>query len=509
MQQQRGNTEERKLDVNSIDPMSIYIPWRDQLPKMGLDKYIGDLYPSCSDLPRNSFLQKNSKYRLLGKSTISDIQNISPSDIHTLDTSSLLLRKLCQPNVNGVCSYPGVIYLDEDISCTGIECNLSFPKALHVGNNVHYEYIKPPCINFPFTANNNLVIVIDSNGKVAIERDNASTDNYHSLTYFRVEWRNGRFPNVDNRCGYRSCQEVDGRCRCRTTVEEDRVFSSVPSRNDILSQLSIGALPPKLYEYDAEESYESFKLYSPNKAHMFRKSSVFEVKDDFGRMLHLKNLKSTVTILKWGEKKASSFQFRNTPLFYTDTPEVINAIHETDAALEHYFYHQNTAPFVAIRLIQRFGISNPTKRFVKKVAEAFKSGHYEVPYRTGLPSFGTGKYGDLSATIAAILLDRESRNVVLDSDSSSGGIREPIIKVISIMRSLNYIQTSANFISLHNLQPFVGQGPHDMPSVFSFFLPEYAPPGILSQASLVAPEAMVLQNSIGLVNGVISLIKYG
>jgi cullin-associated NEDD8-dissociated protein 1 len=43
--------------------------------------------------------------------------------------------------------------------------------------------------------------------------------------------------------------------------------------------------------------------------------------------------------------------------------------------------------------------------------------------------FGSGKYGDLAATIAAVLLDREARSVELDLDAANGQLREPLLKV--------------------------------------------------------------------------------
>ena len=85
-----------------------------------------------------------------------------------------------------------------------------------------------------------------------------------------------------------------------------------------------------------------------------------------------------------------------------------DARYELDAALEHYFYHQNTAPFLAIRFAQRFGISNPSPRYIDAIATAFRAGTYE--------GFGSGKYGCLEATIAAVILDREATTPHLDLD---------------------------------------------------------------------------------------------
>ena len=99
--------------------------------------------------------------------------------------------------------------------------------------------------------------------------------------------------------------------------------------------------------------------------------------------------------------------------------------------------------------------------------------------------------------------------MVLDADPSHGSLREPLIKVIALMRNLNYQQTDGQFTSLYGLQTSIGEGMHDMPSVFSFFLPEFAPPGEISASSLVSPEAMLLPHAIGTINGMISMIKFG
>jgi hypothetical protein len=45
---------------------------------------------------------------------------------------------------------------------------------------------------------------------------------------------------------------------------------------------------------------------------------------------------------------------------------------------------------------------------------------------------GRGVYGDLAATVACTLLDREARSVVLDADPIHGSTKEPLVKVIGI-----------------------------------------------------------------------------
>ena len=77
------------------------------------------------------------------------------------------------------------------------------------------------------------------------------------------------------------------------------------------------------------------------------------------------------------------------------------------------------------------------------------------------------------------------------------------------MRNLQYTQTANKFVSLYGLESSIGQESYEIPSVFSFFLPEYASPGPISAGSLVAPEAMLLHYNINLLNGMFSLVKYG
>ena len=174
--------------------------------------------------------------------------------------------------------------------------------------------------------------------------------------------------------------------------------------------------------------------------------------------------------------------------------------------MDHYFYHDNIAPFLASRLIQRLVTSNPSPRYVKTVATAFKTGSYT----SGGVLFGSGSYGDLASTFAAIYLDSAARNVLLDTDISSGSLREPALKVLGLMRSMEFVSYSP-VTRLDNMATRIGQMAHEFTSVFSFFLPEFKPYGRIGDASLVSPEATLLDmpKIVGLMNGLTSLVKYG
>ena len=174
--------------------------------------------------------------------------------------------------------------------------------------------------------------------------------------------------------------------------------------------------------------------------------------------------------------------------------------------MDHYFYHDNTAPFLASRLIQRLITSNPSPRYIEAVVNAFKSGSYVI----GGHSFGSNQYGDLAATFSAIYLDREARNVVADGDITSGLLREPILKVLSLMRSMDFLSQHP-IAAMNGMEVDIGQMPHEFTSVFSFFLPEFKPYGRIGDANLVSPEATLLDmpKTVGLMNGLVSLVKYG
>lgn len=120
--------------------------------------------------------------------------------------------------------------------------------------------------------------------------------------------------------------------------------------------------------------------------------------------------------------------------------------------------------FLSLRLLQRFGLSNPSPGLVERVAIAYSEGSYE--------GIGSGKYGDLGALVAAALLDDESREVVLDLDPSHGHIREPLVKLLSFFRSMGIaFDMPLRIPSLLSLEGDIGQGSFESPSVFSFFLP--------------------------------------
>jgi len=152
--------------------------------------------------------------------------------------------------------------------------------------------------------------------------------------------------------------------------------------------------------------------------------------------------------------------------------------------------------------------SNPSPRYVKTVASAFRYGSYQF----GGLSFGTGAYGDLAATMAAVILDREARSVSIDADPSSGMIREPILRLTSLFRSMEFSPTpSQPVVRVYNVESGIGQMAHEFTSVFSFLLPEFKPSGLIGDRGFLSPEAALLDTPkiIGFLNGAFSIINYG
>ena len=375
--------------------------------------------------------------------------------------------------------------------------------------NYNYFWTKDPCILRVKIDKKGLVTVVHFPSDYTKKVSHVNDDNEN---WFKVHWDTGSFPMLSNECDG-VCEPIPSEtaCLCNTAVSKARVFSSMPaSIDDALSKLKVGSLNPNMFEpgtYTAVTDSET-QITAHLKGDTFDTETIFEFTDRKGRTYFLKNMKETV-LVKGITGSFTGYSFRNMPQFMSFVPSETNirdAQYETEAALDHYFYHDNTAPFISSRLIQRLTISNPSPRYVEAVADAFETGLYVH----GSYSFGSGKYGDLAATIAAIYLDRETRTTVLDKDPSFGSLREPLLKVLALMRSMEYISNKP-IIRMDGLETRIGQAPHEFPSVFSFFLPEFKPYGRVGFGGLVSPEATTLNmpKSLGLIRGMYSMVNYG
>lgn len=193
--------------------------------------------------------------------------------------------------------------------------------------------------------------------------------------------------------------------------------------------------------------------------------------------------------------------------------------------IHHLFHHNSTAPYVCKILIQRLTVSNPSPGYLRRVVEAFRTGSYNNRQFSG-------RYGDLAATVNAILLDPEVRSDVLGLDPYHGKLREPLVKLLHFLRALRFqpsngreqVRSGAWTATRHvltccvriqvdfsSLDSKIGQEYARSPSVFSYFLPEYQPDGAIADAGLFSPEAMVgtAPFMIGFLNGMHSLVDRG
>ena len=298
--------------------------------------------------------------------------------------------------------------------------------------------------------------VQDNTGKVSIVHETHIDDNspdyvplhvnLDNINYFPVYWSSG-FPHLSNNCGNGICRTLTDGCLCNTSTEDSQVFFSAPkSVDEVISQLHIGSVSPDTYDdgvYQSPITVADVKIYLRN--NLYDVNTIFEIQKD-NRIMFYRNVKSVVQIVNQDGDAQNTFSFRNPPHFMSFSElDARDAYYETDAVLDHYMKHPNVPPFLAIHFIQRFGISNPSANYVETVAMAFKKGLYEYIDDSGSTlSFGDGQLGDLRATVAAVILDREARSILLDFDPSMGSLKEPLLKLISFMRSMEYEEFEAH-----------------------------------------------------------------
>jgi len=271
----------------------------------------------------------------------------------------------------------------------------------------------------------NPTLLVRDTGAVAIVHNPFINPNYNSVrvtelrvrnsnsNYFKVVWTDD-YPTASNNCGNGACRSFAGDCLCEITIQERKVFNRIPSLSEIENRLFVGGVNVDSFSgtYTQSESAGGVTVF--HRGSGYSKNSVFRATYR-GEVAYFKNVESMV------KSGTGNYSFRNPPVFLNPAlHEPRDAMYETDEVLKSYFYHDNVAPFLATRLIQRFGISNPSPRYVQAVATAFKNGSYS----SGGVTFGSSNYGDLGAAAAAIILDRESASEILDADPTGGSFRE-------------------------------------------------------------------------------------
>jgi cullin-associated NEDD8-dissociated protein 1 len=319
----------------------------------------------------------------------------------------------------------------------------------------------------------------------------------------RVAWENSNYPFASNQCN-NLCEVVGSTCVCDTTVIKSAVFTDskkIPAVSDILEKLKIGAADPASFDtgiysiaYESEE--QGLRVYVDS-SKSFNENTIFEVRTVGSRVRYFANMKSSVSI-------KSAFSFRNPPNFMQHDERTVRDVqYEVDALLQHLLYHPSAAPFVADFLIKRFVTSNPTPDYVRTVSNAFMSGKYN--------GIGSGKYGDMASTFAAVLLYRDSISSAVKSDKYHGLMREPLLKIVHFMRALELRSTLNLDMDLYYFNNLIGQEAYFSPSVFNFYQSEFQPSGDIANSGLYAPEAQILNppQTISYSNAMLNLVHMG
>ena len=170
---------------------------------------------------------------------------------------------------------------------------------------------------------------------------------------------------------------------------------------------------------------------------------------------------------------------------------------ELDSVLTIIFNHPNLPPFVCQQLIEKLVTSNPSPAYVQRAAQAFSSGTFN--------SYGSGKRGDLQATIAAILLDPEARrgDSPTTANPGDGKLREPIVMMVSVARAFHATSDGSGFESKG---AGMSQDIFNSGSVFNFFPPE----NLIPQTTLNGPEFAIFNTNTSLARvNFINSIVYG
>eukprot|EP00928_Gymnodinium_smaydae_P027006 TRINITY_DN2102_c0_g1_i1.p1 TRINITY_DN2102_c0_g1~~TRINITY_DN2102_c0_g1_i1.p1 ORF type:complete len:1927 (+),score=287.17 TRINITY_DN2102_c0_g1_i1:97-5877(+) len=324
-------------------------------------------------------------------------------------------------------------------------------------------------------------IAIYADGTIASQADENSKQNRIAVKWL---WNRG-FP-VPGNCPDTCRSEVTS-CVCPINIKELTLYSRPPSVGQFRDFMDVGAFPPSTPCSICNRS-DGIKVYFDSSG-QYNKNTVFEKDGQFRR-----NLRARVDV-------ANKYFFRNPPTFLVrNAPTAKAAEDEVDSLIDHLVEHVNVPSFIGRRLIQRFGVSNPSSAYLREVARAFIKGSYDGKVYSGA-------YGDLGATVAAVLLYPEASRI--SSSISAGSLREPLIKLIHFLRAMEFDDSRDRSVVLGSgiIEQF-GQAPFLSPSVFNFYAPDYQP--LRMPANTPAPEFQIFTqpNVVDFFNGMMSLIRH-
>ena len=172
-----------------------------------------------------------------------------------------------------------------------------------------------------------------------------------------------------------------------------------------------------------------------------------------------------------------------------------------NTALDAIFAHANVPPFVSRQLIQRMVTSNPSAAYISRVASVFTNN-------------GSGVRGDMQAVIRAILLDTEATGDASLASTSTGKLREPVMRLTGWARAYSVTSPSAAWAigDTSSTTTRLGQSMGRSQTVFNWFRPGYTPPDTaIASAGLVAPEFQITneQTVVAYVNFMQGLVSSG
>lgn len=186
-----------------------------------------------------------------------------------------------------------------------------------------------------------------------------------TLNFFKTYWADDIYPSDMNAClnliaGGASCAVHEGKsCICDTTVVDSAVFASADSSmsiDQLLTDLRTGAVDPSTFDAGTYNSLncgiEGVTVYSKSgDCSSLASDSIFAFTNK-SKAYFLKNMHSTVHI-----SGSNDYSFRNPVQFINLVdPEIRDMHYEVDAVLDSLFYHPTHPPFMATRIVQRFGI---------------------------------------------------------------------------------------------------------------------------------------------------------
>ena len=182
-------------------------------------------------------------------------------------------------------------------------------------------------------------------------------------------------------------------------------------------------------------------------------------------------------------------------------PGGVGGVADINAGLDNIYEHDNIAPFICRRLIQRLVRSNPSRGYLTRVVKKFNDNGEKVK-------------GDMKAVLKAILLDQEAwdgiqmvrrarpwRLEVQGAGTERSRLQEPMIQYASFVRQYGSTDNTNGYFLMNRLDFNWAQYPYGSPSVFNFYLPDFQPAGDITsytgsknipERTIYAPEFQIL-----------------